>query len=125
MKRDNFERFGIPREEATYVTPGMPEYKQELEDYCDQFHAMVMEKRAIKKEKERYLTRPSAGGEMECQEEQISMASKHYKEERIRATQMSRSEAKINIFKSGQVPQIDGMQNPLGSITSTQKSNFT
>ena len=59
MKRDNFERAGIPRAEATYVTLGMVEYKQELEEYCDQFHAMVMKKRAARKERERYLARPS------------------------------------------------------------------
>ena len=63
MNRDNFDRAGIPRSEATYVTPGMAEYKQELEDYCDQLHAMVMEKRAARKERERYLTRPSNADE--------------------------------------------------------------
>ena len=35
--------------------------KEELEQWTEQFHSMVMKKRQIRKNQERYLTRPSAG----------------------------------------------------------------
>ena len=35
--------------------------KEELEQWTEQFHSMVMKKRQIRKNQERYITRPSAG----------------------------------------------------------------
>jgi hypothetical protein len=58
----------------------LEEYKRELEVYCDRFHAMITEKRQIRREKDRFVCRPSYRDNLDndSHEETISIVSKNF-----------------------------------------------
>ena len=49
---DNYERYGIPRSESGYRTPGMAEYKAETDAYLERMWQIISAKRLHKKAKE-------------------------------------------------------------------------
>ena len=76
--------------------------KEELEQWTEQFHSMVMKKRQIRKNQEKYITRPSAG--LKCDlpkivEETISNADSN--NNRLDSvTVQGSARGVLNIFKS-------------------------
>ena len=56
-RMDNYDFFGVPREDSGYRTPAVDTYRQEVGDYVTRLARIVLAKRQVQDEQRMIVTR--------------------------------------------------------------------